>query len=202
VKSKKGEMQMGGVIYNDSADKAARFILNCNQKKIPLVFLQDVTGFMVGSRSEQAGIIKDGAKMVNAVANSVVPKITIIVGNSYGAGNYAMCGKAYDPRFIYAWPTAKIAVMGGDQAAKTLLQIQVSSMKAKGEEIPAEEEQKLLSEIKNRYDQQTTPYYAAARLWVDAIIDPIDTRNVISEGISAANHNQDIEDMKLGVFQV
>ena len=202
VKSKKGEMQMGGVIYNDSADKAARFILNCNQKKIPLVFLQDVTGFMVGSRSEHSGIIKDGAKMVNAVANSVVPKITIIVGNSYGAGNYAMCGKSYDPRFIYAWPTAKIAVMGGDQAAKTLLQIQVSAMKAKGQEIAAEQEQKLLSEIKNRYDQQTTPYYAAARLWVDAIIDPIDTRKVISEGIAAANHNADIEEMKLGVFQV
>jgi acetyl-CoA carboxylase carboxyltransferase component len=202
VKSKKGEMQMGGVIYNDSSDKAARFILNCNQKKIPLVFLQDVTGFMVGSRSEQAGIIKDGAKMVNAVANSVVPKITIIVGNSYGAGNYAMCGKAYDPRFIYAWPTAKIAVMGGDQAAKTLLQIQVSAMKAKGEEIAPEQEQKLLSEIKDRYDQQTTPYYAAARLWVDAIIDPIDTRKVISEGIAAANHNAHIDEMKLGVFQV
>jgi 3-methylcrotonyl-CoA carboxylase beta subunit len=202
VKSKKGEMQMGGVIYNDSADKAARFILNCNQKKVPLVFLQDVTGFMVGSRSEQAGIIKDGAKMVNAVANSVVPKITIIVGNSYGAGNYAMCGKAYDPRFIYAWPTAKIAVMGGDQAAKTLLQIQVSAMKTKGEQIAAEQEQKLLSQIKDRYDQQTTPYYAAARLWVDTIIDPIDTRKVISEGIAAASHNADIEDMKLGVFQV
>ncbi|HEV8283416.1 MAG TPA: carboxyl transferase domain-containing protein [Chitinophagaceae bacterium] len=202
VKSKKGEMQMGGVIYNDSSDKAARFILNCNQKKIPLIFLQDVTGFMVGSRSEHAGIIKDGAKMVNAVANSVVPKITIIVGNSYGAGNYAMCGKAYDPRFIYAWPSAKIAVMGGDQAAKTLLQIQVSAMKAKGKEIPAEEEQKLLNEIKNRYDQQTTPYYAAARLWVDAIIDPLDTRKIISEGITAANHNADIQEMKLGVFQV
>jgi 3-methylcrotonyl-CoA carboxylase beta subunit len=202
VKSKKGEMQMGGVIYNDSADKAARFILNCNQKKIPLVFLQDVTGFMVGSRSEQAGIIKDGAKMVNAVANSVVPKITIIIGNSYGAGNYAMCGKAYDPRFIYAWPTAKIAVMGGDQAAKTLLQIQGSAMKSKGQEIPAEQEQKLLNEIKNRYDQQTTPYYAAARLWVDAIIDPLDTRKFISEAITAANHNPDIEEMKLGVFQV
>jgi len=156
VKNKKGEMQMGGVIYNDSADKAARFILNCNQKKIPLVFLQDVTGFMVGSRSEQSGIIKDGAKMVNAVANSVVPKITIIIGNSYGAGNYAMCGKAYDPRFIYAWPSAKIAVMGGDQAAKTLLQIQVSAMKSRGEEIASEQEQKLLSEIKNRYDEQTT----------------------------------------------
>jgi acetyl-CoA carboxylase carboxyltransferase component len=195
-------MQMGGVIYNDSADKAARFILNCNQKKIPLVFLQDVTGFMVGSRSEQAGIIKDGAKMVNAVANSVVPKITIIIGNSYGAGNYAMCGKAYDPRFIYAWPSAKIAVMGGDQAAKTLLQIQVSAMKSKGEEIGTEQEQKLLNEIKNRYDQQTTPYYAAARLWVDAIIDPAETRKFISEGISAANQNPDIAEMKLGVFQV
>ena len=202
VKSKKGEMQMGGVIYNDSADKAARFILNCNQKKIPLVFLQDVTGFMVGSRSEQAGIIKDGAKMVNAVANSVVPRITIIVGNSYGAGNYAMCGKAYDPRFIYAWPTAKIAVMGGDQAAKTLLQIQVSAMKAKGKEITPEEEQKLLSAIKDRYDEQTSPYYAAARLWVDAIIDPVDTRRIISEGFAAANHNAEIQDMKLGVFQV
>ena len=195
-------MQMGGVIYNDSADKAARFILNCNQKKIPLVFLQDVTGFMVGSRSEHAGIIKDGAKMVNAVANSVVPKITIIIGNSYGAGNYAMCGKAYDPRFIYAWPSAKIAVMGGDQAAKTLLQIQVSAMKSKGEEIAPEQEQRLLNEIKNRYEQQTSPYYAAARLWVDAIIDPVETRKVISEGISAANHNPDIAEMKLGVFQV
>jgi acetyl-CoA carboxylase carboxyltransferase component len=202
VKNKKGEMQMGGVIYNDSADKAARFILNCNQKKIPLVFLQDVTGFMVGSRSEQAGIIKDGAKMVNAVANSVVPKITIIIGNSYGAGNYAMCGKAYDPRFIYAWPSAKIAVMGGDQAAKTLLQIQVSAMKSKGEAIETGQEQKLLAEIKNRYDQQTTPYYAAARLWVDAIIDPVETRKIISEGISAANQNPDIAEMKLGVFQV
>jgi len=202
VKNKKGEMQMGGVIYNDSADKAARFILNCNQKKIPLVFLQDVTGFMVGSRSEQSGIIKDGAKMVNAVANSVVPKITIIIGNSYGAGNYAMCGKAYDPRFIYAWPSAKIAVMGGDQAAKTLLQIQVSAMKSRGEEIASEQEQKLLSEIKNRYDEQTTPYYAAARLWVDAIIDPVETRKIISEGISAANQNPDIAEMKLGVFQV
>jgi 3-methylcrotonyl-CoA carboxylase beta subunit len=202
VKSKKGEMQMGGVIYNDSADKAARFILNCNQKKIPLVFLQDVTGFMVGSRSEHAGIIKDGAKMVNAVANSVVPKITIIIGNSYGAGNYAMCGKAYDPRFIYAWPTARIAVMGGDQAAKTLLQIQVASMKAKGKIVTAEEENKLLNEIKGRYDRQTSPYYAAARLWVDAIIDPQETRKVISEAITAANHNPYMEDFKTGVFQV
>ncbi len=202
VKSKKGEMQMGGVIYNDSADKAARFILNCNQKKIPLVFLQDVTGFMVGSRSEHAGIIKDGAKMVNAVANSVVPKITIIVGNSYGAGNYAMCGKAYDPRFIYAWPTAKIAVMGGDAAAKTLLQIEVASLKAKGEQITEEQEQKLLNNIKNKYETQTSPYYAAARLWVDDIIDPLDTRKVISEGIAAANNNPDIEVLKTGVFQV
>ena len=202
VKNKKGEMQMGGVIYNDSADKAARFILNCNQKKIPLVFLQDVTGFMVGSRSEHAGIIKDGAKMVNAVANSVVPKFTIIIGNSYGAGNYAMCGKAYDPRFIYAWPTAKIAVMGGDAAAKTLLQIEVASLKAKGKEITPEAENKLLSEIKGRYDKQTSPYYAAARLWVDAIIDPVDTRKVISEGIAAANCNPLINDLKTGVFQV
>jgi acetyl-CoA carboxylase carboxyltransferase component len=202
VKSKKGEMQMGGVIYNDSADKAARFILNCNQKKIPLIFLQDVTGFMVGSRSEHAGIIKDGAKMVNAVANSVVPKITIIIGNSYGAGNYAMCGKAYDPRFIYAWPTAKIAVMGGDQAAKTLLQIQVASMKAKGETISPEVEEKLLNEIKGRYEKQTTPYYAAARLWVDAIIDPAKTRKCISEGITAANHQPLMNGFKTGMFQV
>jgi acetyl-CoA carboxylase carboxyltransferase component len=202
VKSKKGEMQMGGVIYNDSADKAARFILNCNQKKIPLVFLQDVTGFMVGSRSEHAGIIKDGAKMVNAVANSVVPKITIVIGNSYGAGNYAMCGKAYDPRFIYAWPSAKIAVMGGDAAAKVLLQIEVASLKAKGQTITAENEKKLLDEIKGRYEKQTSPYYAAARLWVDDIIDPVDTRKVISEGIHAANHNAEIAELRTGVFQV
>jgi len=202
VKSKKGEMQMGGVIYNDSADKAARFILNCNQKKIPLVFLQDVTGFMVGSRSEQAGIIKDGAKLVNAVANSVVPKITVIVGNSYGAGNYAMCGKAYDPRFIYAWPTAKIAVMGGEQAAKTLLQIQVASLKAKGQTITPEDESRLLNEIKSRYEKQTSPYYAAARLWVDDIIDPVDTRKVISEGLAAANHQPQMQEFKTGVFQV
>jgi 3-methylcrotonyl-CoA carboxylase beta subunit len=202
VKSKKGEMQMGGVIYNDSADKAARFIMNCNQKKIPLVFIQDVTGFMVGSRSEHAGIIKDGAKMVNAVANSVVPKITIIVGNSYGAGNYAMCGKAYDPRFIYAWPTARIAVMGGDQAAKTLLQIQVSSLKAKGAVITEEEETKLLNEIKSKYEKQTSPYYAAARLWVDDIIDPVDTRKVIAEGIKAADQNPFVAAFKTGVFQV
>ncbi|PWV55726.1 acyl-CoA carboxylase subunit beta [Chitinophaga sp. S165] len=202
VKSKKGEMQMGGVIYNDSADKAARFIMNCNQKKIPLVFLQDVTGFMVGSRSEHAGIIKDGAKLVNAVANSVVPKFTVIVGNSYGAGNYAMCGKAYDPRFIYAWPNAKIAVMGGEQAAKTLLQIQVASLKAKGEEITPEEEKRLLDEITARYNSQTTPYYAAARLWVDEIIDPLETRKILSESIAAAN-NAPVEDtFSLGVFQV
>lgn len=202
VKSKKGEMQMGGVIYNDSADKAARFILNCNQKKIPLVFLQDVTGFMVGSRSEHSGIIKDGAKLVNAVANSVVPKITIIIGNSYGAGNYAMCGKAYDPRFIYAWPTAKIAVMGGDQAAKTLLQIQVAALKAKGQTITADEESKLLNVIKERYERQTSPYYAAARLWVDGIIAPAETRKMISEGLSAAGHNPVIKPFNTGVFQV
>ncbi len=202
VKNKKGEMQLGGVIYNDSADKAARFIMNCNQKKIPLVFLQDVTGFMVGSRSEHSGIIKDGAKMVNAVANSVVPKITIIVGNSFGAGNYAMCGKAYDPRFIYAWPTAKIAVMGGEQAAKTLLQIQVASLKAQGKTILPKDEEALLNEIIQRYQQQTTPYYAAARLWVDAIIDPVETRMVIAEGIAAANHNKHIEEFKTGILQV
>jgi len=202
VKNKKGEMQLGGVIYNDSADKAARFVMNCNQKKIPLVFLQDVTGFMVGSRSEHSGIIKDGAKLVNAVANSVVPKITFIIGNSYGAGNYAMCGKAYDPRFIYAWPTAKIAVMGGEQAAKTLLQIQVASLKAKGATITPADEEKLLSEIMLRYHTQTSPYYAAARLWVDDIIDPAQTRTLISEGIAAANHNKDIAEFKSGVIQV
>ncbi|MBS1641342.1 MAG: acyl-CoA carboxylase subunit beta [Bacteroidetes bacterium] len=197
VKNKKGEMQMGGVIYNDSADKAARFIMNCNQKKIPLVFLQDVTGFMVGSRSEHNGIIKDGAKLVNAVANSVVPKITIITGNSYGAGNYAMCGKAYDPRFIYAWPSAKIAVMGGEQAAKTLLQIQLS-----GKETSEAEQQELLNKIKSTYDKQTTPYYAAARLWVDEIIHPTQTRTFISEGLKAANNNAHIEEFKTGVLQV
>lgn len=202
VKNKKGEMQMGGVIYNDSADKAARFILNCNQKKIPLLFLQDVTGFMVGSRSEHSGIIKDGAKLVNAVANSVVPKITIVIGNSYGAGNYAMCGKAYDPRFIYAWPTARIAVMGGDQAAKTLLQIQVAALKSKGQTILPEDEAKLLNEIKSRYEKQTSPYYAAARLWVDEIIDPADTRKVIAEAIHAANHQPEMAEFKTGVFQV
>jgi 3-methylcrotonyl-CoA carboxylase beta subunit len=202
VKTKKGEVQLGGVIYNDSADKSARFIMNCNQKKIPLLFLQDVTGFMVGTRSEHSGIIKDGAKMVNAVANSVVPKFTIIVGNSYGAGNYAMCGKAYDPRLILAWPSAKIAVMGGDQAAKTLLQIQVASLQAKGKMIDPEEEKKLLNEIKSRYEKQTSPYYAAARLWVDGIIDPLGTRKFISEGIKAANQNPNIAEFKMGVFQV
>lgn len=202
IKTKKGELQLGGVIYNDSADKAARFIMNCNQKKIPLIFLHDVTGFMVGSRSEQSGIIKDGAKMVNAVANSVVPKISIVIGNSYGAGNYAMCGKAYDPRFIYAWPSAKIAVMGGEQAAKTMLQIQVAGMKAKGEEVTPEKENEILENIKQRYEKQTSPYYAAARLWVDDIIDPLDTRKYISEGIHAANHQPVSEEFKLGVFQV
>lgn len=200
VKNAKGEMQFGGVIYSDSADKATRFILNCNQKKIPLVFLHDVTGFMVGSRSEHGGIIKDGAKMVNAVANSTVPKFSIVVGNSYGAGNYAMCGKAYDPRLIVAWPTAKIAVMGGAQAAKTLLQIQVSSLKSKGKTIDPEEEQRLLQEITDRYDNQTTPYYAAARLWVDAIIDPRETRQWISEGIEMAS-NAPVERFNVGVIQ-
>jgi 3-methylcrotonyl-CoA carboxylase beta subunit len=201
VKSKKGEMQFGGVIYSDSADKAARFIMNCNQKKIPLVFLQDVTGFMVGSRSENGGIIKDGAKMVNAVANSVVPKFTIIIGNSYGAGNYAMCGKAYDPRLIYAWPTAKIAVMGGSQAAKTLLQIQVASLKAKGETITPEKEAALLKETTDRYNSQTTPFYAASRLWVDGIIDPLETRKVISMGIEAANQSPIMKRFNVGVIQ-
>lgn len=201
IKSKKGEMQFGGVIYSDSADKATRFIMNCNQKKIPLVFLQDVTGFMVGSRSEQGGIIKDGAKMVNAVANSVVPKFTIIMGNSYGAGNYAMCGKAYDPRLIYAWPSAKIAVMGGQQAAKTLLQIQESAMKAKGEVIDQQKEEQLLKTITDRYNSQTTPYYAAARLWVDGIIDPLETRKVISMGIEAANHAPIEKQFNVGIIQ-
>jgi 3-methylcrotonyl-CoA carboxylase beta subunit len=201
IKNKKGEMQFGGVIYSDSADKATRFIMNCNQKKIPLVFLQDVTGFMVGSRSEQGGIIKDGAKMVNAVANSVVPKFTIVIGNSYGAGNYAMCGKAYDPRLIYAWPSAKIAVMGGSQAAKTLLQMRTSTMLAKGEVITKEQEDELLKEITDRYNSQTTPYYAAARLWVDGIIDPLETRKVISMGIEAANHAPIEKAFNVGVIQ-
>ncbi len=200
VKNKKGEMQFGGVIYSDSADKAARFIMNCNQKKIPLVFLHDVTGFMVGSRSEHGGIIKDGAKMVNAVSNSTVPKFSIVMGNSYGAGNYAMCGKAYDPRLIMAWPTAKIAVMGGSQAAKVLMQIQIASMKAKNQEPSDEEQQALYEKIKARYDEQTTPYYAAARLWVDAIIDPRKTRQLISLGIEAAN-NAPVKKFNVGVLQ-
>ncbi len=201
VKSKKGEIQMGGVIYTDSADKAARFIMNCNQKKIPLVFLQDVTGFMVGSRSEHAGIIKDGAKLVNAMSNSVVPKFTIVIGNSYGAGNYAMCGKAYDPRLIVGWPTAQIAVMGGAQAAKVLVQIEVASLKAKGEEITPEREAELFNKIKDRYDKQTTPYYAAARLWMDAIINPLETRKVISMGIEMANHAPITKPYNVGVLQ-
>lgn len=201
VKSKKGEMQFGGVIYSDSADKAARFIMNCNQKNIPLVFLQDVTGFMVGSRSEHGGIIKDGAKMVNAQANSVVPKFTVVIGNSYGAGNYAMCGKAYDPRLIVGWPTAEIAVMGGAQAAKVLLQIEVAAMKAKGEEISAEREKELFDKIKSRYDSQINPYYAAARLWLDAIIDPLETRKVISMGIEAASQAPATKPYNVGVIQ-
>ncbi|GCD80425.1 acyl-CoA carboxylase subunit beta [Schleiferia thermophila] len=202
VKNKKGEMQFGGVIYSDSADKATRFIANCNQKKIPLVFLQDVTGFMVGSRSEHGGIIKDGAKMVNAVANSVVPKFTIIIGNSYGAGNYAMCGKAYDPRLIIAWPTAQIAVMGGQQAASVLLQIEKANRQASGQELSPDQEKELLNSIKSRYENQTSPYYAAARLWVDAIIDPIDTRKWISMGIEMADHNPDVPRYNPGVIQV
>ncbi|MEI6523893.1 MAG: acyl-CoA carboxylase subunit beta [Bacteroidota bacterium] len=201
VKSKKGEMQFGGVIYSDSADKAARFIMNCNQRKIPLVFLQDVTGFMVGSRSEQGGIIKDGAKLVNAMSNSVVPKFTIIIGNSYGAGNYAMCGKAYDPRLIVAWPSAQIAVMGGAQAAKVLLQIQVASLKSQGKEIQKEEEERMLEEITARYTSQTTPYYAASRLWVDAIIDPLETRKTISMGIEMANNAPIEKKYNVGIIQ-
>jgi len=201
VKTKKGEMQFGGVIYSDSADKAAHFIMNCNQKKIPLVFIQDVTGFMVGSRSEHGGIIKDGAKMVNAVSNSVVPKFTVIVGNSFGAGNYAMCGKAYDPRLIVAWPSAQIAVMGGAQAAKTLLQIETASLKAKGEQITPEREKELFEKIKSRYDKQMSPYYAAARLWIDAIIDPLETRKVISLGIEMANHAPIEKPFNVGVIR-
>jgi 3-methylcrotonyl-CoA carboxylase beta subunit len=200
VKTKKGEMQMGGVIYSDSADKAARFIMNCNQRKIPLVFLQDVSGFMVGSKAEQGGIIKDGAKMVNAMANSTVPKFTIIIGNSYGAGNYAMCGKAYDPRLIYAWPTSQLAVMSGASAAKTLLQIRVNTLKAQGQTITKEEEEKLLKEITDRYNEQLSPYYAASRLWVDGVIDPLQTRKVISTGIEAADHAP-IEKFNVGVIQ-
>ncbi len=201
VKSAKGEMQMGGVIYSDSADKAARFIMNCNQKGIPLVFLQDVTGFMVGSKSEHGGIIKDGAKLVNAMANCVVPKFTVVLGNSYGAGNYAMCGKAYDPRLIVAWPTAEIAVMSGAAAAKTLLQIEVATLKAKGETITEEREKELFNKIKSRYDEQISPYYAASRLWVDAIINPADTRKILSMGISMANHNPITKRYNVGAIQ-
>ncbi|QLE02933.1 acyl-CoA carboxylase subunit beta [Galbibacter sp. BG1] len=201
VKTKKGELQFGGVIYSDSADKATRFIANCNQKKIPLVFLQDVTGFMVGSKSEHGGIIKDGAKMVNAVSNSVVPKFTVVIGNSYGAGNYAMCGKAYDPRLIFAWPSAELAVMGGSQAAKVLLQIETASLKKKGEEITKEKEEELFNKIKSKYDEQVSPYYAAARLWTDAIIDPLDTRKWISMGIDAANHAPIEKKFNMGVLQ-
>ena len=201
VKNGKKEMQFGGVIYSDSADKASRFIMNCNQKKIPLVFLQDVTGFMVGSRSEHGGIIKDGAKMVNAMSNSVVPKFTVVMGNSYGAGNYAMCGKAYDPRLIVGWPTAQVAVMGGAQAAKVLLQIEVSSLKAKGEQISEQREKELYNKIKDRYDNQTSPYYAASRLWLDAIIDPLETRKWISMGIEAANNAPIENQYNVGVIQ-
>jgi 3-methylcrotonyl-CoA carboxylase beta subunit len=202
VKTSKGEMRFGGVIYSDSADKATRFIANCNQKKIPLVFLQDVTGFMVGSKSEHGGIIKDGAKMVNAVSNSVVPKFTVIIGNSYGAGNYAMCGKAYDPRLIFAWPSAELAVMSGNSAAKVLLQIEKASLKKKGEKITPEKEAELYAEIKRRYDRQISPYYAAAHLWTDAIIDPLDTRKWISMGIEAANHAPIDKEFNMGVLQV
>lgn len=201
VKTKKGEMQFGGVIYSDSADKATRFIANCNQKKIPLVFLQDVTGFMVGSKSEHGGIIKDGAKMVNAVSNSVVPKFTVVIGNSYGAGNYAMCGKAYDPRLIVAWPSAELAVMSGNSAAKVLLQIETASLKAKGEKITEEVEKELFDRIKSGYDEQTSPYYAAARIWTDAVINPLDTRKWISSGIEVANHSPITKDFNLGVIQ-
>ena len=202
VKTKKGEMQFGGVIYNDSADKATRFIANCNQKKIPLVFLQDVTGFMVGSKSEHGGIIKDGAKMVNAVSNSVVPKFTIVIGNSYGAGNYAMCGKAYDPRLIAAWPSAELAVMSGNSAAKVLLQIETASLKKKGEEITPEKEAELFDKIKSRYDNQISPYYAAARIWTDGVINPLDTRTWVSMGIEAANHAPIEKKFNLGIIQV
>jgi acetyl-CoA carboxylase carboxyltransferase component len=201
VKTKTNEMQMGGVIYSDSADKAARFIMNCNQKRIPLVFLHDVTGFMVGSRSEMGGIIKDGAKMVNAMSNSVVPKFTFILGNSFGAGNYAMCGKAYDPRLIYSWPTGQMAVMSGGSAAKTLLQMKVASLKAKGKEITPSEEEALLDDIKGKYEEQLSPYYAASRLWTDGIIHPLETRKVISMGIEMANQNPDVKEYKVGVIQ-
>ena len=202
VKTKNGEMQFGGVIYNDSADKATRFIANCNQKKIPLIFLQDVTGFMVGSKSEHSGIIKDGAKMVNAVSNSVVPKFTVIIGNSYGAGNYAMCGKAYDPRLIVSWPSAELAVMSGNSAAKVLLQIETASLKKQGEEIIDKQETELFNKIKSRYDQQISPYYAASRLWTDAIINPLETRTWISMGIEAANNSPIDKQFNMGVLQV
>ena len=202
VKSANKEMQFGGVIYNDSADKATRFIANCNQKKIPLVFLQDVTGFMVGSKSEHSGIIKDGAKMVNAVSNSVVPKFTIIIGNSYGAGNYAMCGKAYDPRLIVAWPSAELAVMSGNSAAKVLLQIETASLKNKGETITTEKEAELFDQIKSRYDEQVSPYYSAARMWTDAVIEPTETRDWISMGIEAADHAPIQKAFNMGVMQV
>lgn len=201
VKTKKGEMQFGGVIYSDSADKATRFIANCNQKKIPLVFLQDVTGFMVGSKSEHGGIIKDGAKMVNAVSNSVVPKFTVVVGNSYGAGNYAMCGKAYDPRLIVAWPSAELAVMSGNSAAKVLMQIEKASLEKSGKKLTEEEEKALFAKTKDRYDEQVSPYYAASRIWTDAIIDPRDTRKWISMGIEAANHAPIEKDFNLGIIQ-
>ncbi|MFB6272960.1 MAG: acyl-CoA carboxylase subunit beta [Salinibacter sp.] len=197
----KGEIQVGGVIYSDAADKAARFIMNCNQKEIPILFFQDVTGFMVGKRAEQGGIIKDGAKMVNAVSNSTVPKLTVVVGNSYGAGNYAMCGRAYDPRLVLAWPTAKIAVMGGTQASKVLKQIKVRQLEKQGEELSEEDEQELLSEIQDRYEKQTTPYYAAARLWVDALIDPVNTRDWLARGLNMVDHNPQLERFNPGVIQ-
>ncbi len=202
VRTASGEMQIGGVIYSEAADKAARFIMNCNQRKIPLVFLQDVTGFMVGTRAEQGGIIKDGAKMVNAVANSTVPKFTFIVGNSYGAGNYAMCGKAYDPRLIYAWPTANIAVMGGAQASKTLLTIKIAQLEKKGETISAEDQKEMLREIQESYDLKTHPLYAAARLWVDGIVAPSQTREIISRGLAMASHNHSVPVFNAGVLQV
>jgi acetyl-CoA carboxylase carboxyltransferase component len=197
----KGEIQVGGVIYSDAADKAARFVLNCNQKEIPIVFFQDVTGFMVGKRAEHGGIIKDGAKMVNAVANSTVPKLTVVMGNSYGAGNYAMCGRAYDPRLVLAWPTANIAVMGGQQASKVLKQIRVRQLEKQGKELSDEEEEELLSRIQDRYEEQTTPYYAAARLWVDEIIDPVETRSWLSTGLEVVDHNPELERFNPGVFQ-
>ena len=201
IKNPKGEMEFGGVIYNESADKAARFIMVCNQKNIPLVFLQDVSGFMVGSKSEHAGIIKDGAKLVSAMANSVVPKFTVILGNSYGAGNYAMCGKAYDPRLIVSWPTAELAVMSGASAAKTLMQIEIASLKGKGEEVDEVKQKAIYDKIKARYDAQISPYYSASRIWVDAIINPLETRKVISMGIEAANHYKSDKRYNVGALQ-